>query len=89
MTYITIILLAFIQNISFTLVSRTRNRDNMMYHAICSVFSNGIWFLTMGILVVSDFKWVLAIPYIFGTVTGSLFGAKVAMWVEKKIGAKA
>ena len=86
-----IISLAFIQNMSFTMVSRARNRDNMWYHAICSVFSNGIWLACFGILGVEFFLeqnfWV-AIPYIIGTVSGSLFGAKTAIWVEKKIGAK-
>ena len=86
---IALVFLAFIQNVSFTLVSRARNRDNTMYHMLCSIFSNGVWFLTIGILVKSDMDFTLFIPYLIGTVTGSLFGAKVAMFIEKKIGAKA
>lgn len=80
--------LAFIQNISFTMVSRSRNRDNMTYHTICAVFSNGIWFLTMHYLVVNDLSFWLAIPYILGTVVGSITGAKISMAIEKVIGAK-
>jgi len=87
MIYLTILFLAFIQNVSFTMVSRSRNRDNMSYHAICSVFSNGLWFLTMHQLVVADLDYLLAIPYIIGTVCGSIFGAKVSMKIEKLIGA--
>lgn len=87
MIYLTILFLAFIQNVSFTMVSRSRNRDNMSYHAICSVFSNGLWFLTMHQLVVADLDYMLAIPYIIGTVCGSIFGAKVSMKIEKIIGA--
>ncbi len=87
MIYLTILFLAFIQNVSFTMVSRSRNRDNMSYHAICSVFSNGLWFLTMHQLVVADLEYLLAIPYIIGTVCGSIFGAKVSMKIEKLIGA--
>jgi len=87
MIYLTILFLAFIQNVSFTMVSRSRNRDNMSYHAICSVFSNGLWFLTMHQLVVADLDYMLAIPYIIGTVCGSIFGAKVSMKIEKLIGA--
>ena len=75
--------LAFIQTTSFALVSRARNRDHMGYHAVASTLSNGIWFAMMGILVVSEFNWTLAIPYIFGTVCGSLFGAKVSMRIEQ------
>ena len=83
----TILVLAFVQNISFTMVSRSRNRSNMTYHAICSVFSNGIWFLTMHQLVVADLSFWLLIPYIVGTVSGSLLGATVSMKIEKAIGA--
>lgn len=87
MEFLFILVLAFFQNVSFTMVSRSRNRDNMTYHAICSVFSNGLWFATMHYLVVADLSWVLAIPYIAGTVSGSLFGAKVSMKIEKAINA--
>lgn len=61
----------------------------MGYHAVASVLSNGIWFLTFRILVVEDMSFMLFIPYCAGTVCGSLFGARVSMWVEKKIGATA
>lgn len=85
----TILALAFIQNISFTMVSRSRNRSNMAYHAICSVFSNGIWFLTMRELVVADLTLWLIFPYVIGTVCGSLFGASISIRIEKMIGAVA
>lgn len=88
MTYLFILSLAFIQNISFSMVSRSRNRDNMTYHAICSVFSNGIWFLTMRELVVADLTIFLIFPYVIGTVAGSIFGAKISMHIERLIGAK-
>lgn len=88
MIYIQILLLAFIQNVSFTMVSRSRNRDNMTYHMVCSVFSNGLWFATMHYLVATELNWVMAIPYIIGTVAGSMFGAKVSMKIEKLIDAK-
>lgn len=81
--------LAFVQNVSFTLVSRSRNRDNMYYHMICAVFSNGIWFMTFRELILNDMTWLFFVPYVIGTVSGSLFGAKVAMWIERKIGALA
>lgn len=84
---IKILLLAYIQNISFSIVSRARNRDNMTYHAVASVFSNGIWFLTMRELVVADLTFTLLIPYIIGTVAGSLTGAKVSMRIEKMLNA--
>jgi len=88
MSWLVLIALAFIQNVSFSMVSRSRNRDNMTYHAICSVCSNGIWFATMHHLVQADLTWWLLIPYVTGTVTGSIFGAKVSMKIEHLIGAK-
>jgi len=87
MSALIILLLAFVQNISFSMVSRSRNRDNMTYHAVCSVFSNGIWFATMHHLVVTDLSWWLLAPYVIGTVVGSITGAKISMRIEKLIGA--
>jgi len=87
MPYITLLLLALIQNVSFSLVSRSRNRDNMRYHIIASVFSNGIWFLTFRQLVVADMNLTLFIPYTIGTVLGSVSGVRISMWIEKLIGA--
>ena len=83
-----VLCLAFVQNVSFTMVSRSRNRDKMAYHAVCSVFSNGVWFLTMRELVVAELSLWLALPYIIGTVSGSLSGAAVSMRIERLIGAK-
>lgn len=36
--------LLLIQNASFTLVSRARNSGSIQFHAVASVFSNGVWF---------------------------------------------
>lgn len=87
-TLLLIMALAYIQNISFSIVSRARNRDNQTYHMVAAVFSNLIWFATFRLLVIEDMSWTLFIPYGVGTVAGSLTGAKAAMWIEKKIGAK-
>jgi len=88
MTALIILCLAFVQNISFSLVSRARNRDHMGYHMTASVFSNGIWFLTMRELVVAELTLYLIIPYIVGTVCGSMFGAAISIRIEKLLGAK-
>lgn len=85
---IIILFLSFFQNIAYSLSSRSRNRDNMGYHAICAGFSNGIWFTTMHFLIVSDLTFWLIIPYIFGTVCGSVFGARISMKIESMIGSK-
>ena len=41
LTVLTVMALAYIQNIAFTMVSRARNRDSHAYHATMAVFSNG------------------------------------------------
>lgn len=83
-----ILILAYIQNISFSIVSRSRNRDNITYHLIAATFSNTIWFLTMRELVTAHMTLILFIPYTIGTVLGSVTGVKVSMWIEKKLNAQ-
>ena len=89
MTFVTIVVmmfLAFAQNVSFSIVSRSRNRDSMKYHLVASVFNNGVWFLTFKYLaIVNQMDWMLFIPYTVGTVTGSVTGQAVSMWIEKKL----
>lgn len=85
---LTIFVLALIQNISFTIVSRSRNRDNTRYHVIAAFFSNTIWFLTFRELVTAEMNFSLFIPYVVGTVIGSVTGMKISMWVEKLLGAE-
>lgn len=80
--------LAFAQSVAFSLVSRARNRDNMLYLTVTSLLSNGIFFLTFRELVVASMGWELFIPYLIGTVAGTLWGTKVSMRIEQTIGAK-
>lgn len=82
-----ILFLAFAQNVSFSIVSRSRNRSSLKYHLIASIFSNSIWYLTFRELVTRDMTFLLFIPYTIGTVAGSLSGVKVSMWIEKWLGA--
>ena len=85
----TILGLAFVQNVSFSIVSRSRNRDNIRYHIIAATFSNSIWFFTFRQLVLADMNFILFLPYCVGTVIGSVFGVKISMFLEKILGASA
>jgi len=87
--WLTIFALAYVQNISFSIVSRARNRDNVKYHVVASIFSNSIWFLTFRELVKADMTFVLFIPYVIATVLGSVTGAHVSMLLERILGASA
>lgn len=82
---LTILILAYVQNISFSVVSRSRNRNNMTYHLIAATLSNSIWFLTFRKLLLSDMNWILFIPYVLGTVVGSVHGVRISMYIENKL----
>jgi putative flippase GtrA len=86
--YVTLMILAFCQNVSFTLSSRSRNRNHKTYHLFAAILSNGVWYATLGMLVVNDMSWDLFIPYTVGTVSGSVAGMSVAEKIEKLIGAE-
>ena len=85
---LSLMLLAFVQSVSFSLVSRSRNRNNITYHIIASIFSNAVWFLTFRELVLSNMNLILFLPYTVGTVSGSVTGVKVSMWIEKLLNAE-
>lgn len=89
MTYelLTMALLAFAQNVAFSLVSRSRNRSSISYHIVAAILSNAVWFLTFRHLVIAGMTWVLLAPYTVGTVCGSVFGVKVSMRIEQLLGA--
>ena len=92
-------LLLILQNAAFTWVSRARNSGSVSYHAIASVFSNGIFFVSnlflIGIAAQPGLPFPemikLGVIYIAGTVTGSVLMHVVSMrYLEKgkrKVGA--
>lgn len=89
LTVLKIFGLALVQNISFSIVSRSRNRNNKKYHVIASIFSNSIWFLTFRELILGEMNFYLFLPYIMGTVIGSSYGMTISMKIEKWLGASA
>lgn len=89
LTVLKILGLAFIQNISFSIVSRSRNRNNKTYHIVAAIFSNSIWFLTFRELILGEMNYLLFIPYVIGTVIGSTYGMTISMKIEKWLGASA
>lgn len=87
-SYLQLLALAFCQNVAFSIVSRSRNRNNIWYHLVAAIFSNAVWFATFHYLVTSNMTWDLFIPYTTGTVSGSIFGVKVSMFIERILGAE-
>ncbi len=64
--------LTILQNASFTLVSRARNSNSILYHTIASVLSNGIWLLVIRQVVTNFDNWILMVTYLIGAVIGSI-----------------
>lgn len=73
------------QQVSFSIVSRSRQRNNMAYHVIAAIFSNSIWFLTFRQLNLKNWTGELYMPYALGGAIGSVTGAGVSMGIEKKL----
>ncbi len=84
----------FLQNISFTYVSRARSSGSIVRHAKASVFSNGIWIFSQMIMLGPLFDYLTgkhgremqlaaASLYTVSCVGGSLFAHWLAMKTEK------
>jgi len=93
--------MAFIQNMAFTLVSRSRNSGDPGYHRYCAWGSNGIWFMCQVLIVKSVWtainlgQWWYVICagliYTLFTTEGSVLMMKYLLKTEKgkrRVGAR-
>lgn len=92
-------LLLVVQTAAFTWVSRARNSGSIGYHAVASVVSNGVWFVSQFLLIGMVAKpgmpiaqiVALGAVYVAGTVTGAVLMHYAALrWLEtgkRKVGA--
>ena len=102
-TFIELLLLfvvVFIQNMTFTVTSRSRNSGDANYHRWAAIASNGTWFVIQVLLFNSLWKkmmdgevWIViigGIVYTIATAEGSVFMMKVLLgqsrfgWLNKK-----
>lgn len=65
--------MAFIQNATFTWVSRSRNSGDVKYHAWASVCSNGVWFVTNFLVAGQVFKAIESGSYQFLAIAGFVY----------------
>lgn len=85
-----IFLLASIgQFTAYVFVSRLRQRGSFFWHAMASIGSNGMWYITLHILNGANAYWLLFIPYVIGIIAGRLTGVNLAQLVESKYELKA
>jgi len=80
---LTIMVLCAIMGTMFSMVSRSRNRDNMVYHVTASAGAQTVYLLVLKQLIESSVAPSIMPFYIAGMVVGSVSGAKISMYVEK------
>ena len=91
---------AFIQNMAFTWVSRSRNSGDPLYHRWAALTSNGVWFITTLLiwnqiwvaLTTGDWWRIVAtgLVYIVATTEGSVMMMRILLKTEsgkRKVGA--
>lgn len=85
MGYILLFFVTILQNASFTLVSRARNSNSILFHAFASVLSNGIWFIVVRQVTQDKLDPVyLGITYTTAAVIGSIGMHYISMnYLEK------
>jgi ABC-type spermidine/putrescine transport system permease subunit I len=92
---------AFVQNMAFTAVSRSRNAGDVGFHRRCSWASNGVWFFTQVLLfnvlwssLTTGALWkiaVVGVVYVFATTEGSCLMMAKMLKIEtgkRQVGAR-
>ena len=64
---------AFIQNMFFTLVSRSRNSQDTDYHRVCAWGSNGVWFICQVMIVKNIWTAIMAGQWWYAIVAGIVY----------------
>ena len=82
---LTVFLISCLQGISFSLISRSRNRNNITYQVLASLIGNFLWYMTMRYLVLSEMSFEVGVPFVLGTTLGGLIGVKCSMLIENKL----
>ena len=88
-----LMVVAFVQNMAFTWVSRSRNSGDPNYHRWAAICSNGIWFIA-NILIwrqvwqaIETNDWsiliIAGLAYVVATTEGSVFMMKILLEKEK------
>ena len=93
-------LVAFVQNMAFTWVSRSRNSGDPNYHRLAAICSNGVWFLTQLLMLNTllpaftqgDWPTILltGVVYVIATSEGSVLMMRILLKTEsgkRKVGA--
>jgi hypothetical protein len=98
--FVGLFICAYIQNMAFTAVSRSRNSGDPSYHRWCAVASNSVWFFTqllfMSVIwpaLTQGEGWKIGLAgavYVIATTEGSVRMMKIMLKKEtgkRKVGA--
>ncbi len=84
MIYLYVFLLTILQNASYTLISRARNSDSLLFHAFAATCSNGMWILVMSKVIKEFDNIFVLLSYLVGSVIGSVLMHWLSMnYLEK------
>ena len=75
--------LAYLQNTTYGLQSRSANRNSNAYHALAAVAANFTFFWSLQLLVRNELPLALLAPYVFATILGTLHGNALSMKIER------
>lgn len=78
MKYLIFFALVLAQSMSFTFISRARNRNNVKLAAIASFFSNTTWILVFRHIVLHLEDWVMYPLYVGAMVLGCVTQMKIS-----------
>ncbi len=84
-----VMFLAYAQNTTYGLQSRSANRNSNAYHAIAALAANGVFFLNRNLLVVREVPMALLAAYVLFTIMGTLNGNTISMKIEQALGLSA
>lgn len=81
-----VMVLAYVQNMTYGLQSRSANRNSNAYHAIAALAANYVFFLNRKLLVTREVPMMLLAAYVFFTILGTLHGNTISMKIESLLG---
>jgi hypothetical protein len=100
LTLFALAVIAFVQNMAFTWVSRSRNSGDPDYHRWAAICSNAIWFVTQLLIwnqiwaALKDGEWwrlaVVGVVYVIATTEGSVLMMRILLRKEsgkRRVGA--
>ena len=80
--YVLFFVLVIFQSMSFTFISRARNRNNIGLAGVASLFSNGAWILVFRQIVLNVHDMWIYVIYVIAMAIGTLIQMKLSMKIE-------